>query len=557
MKLTLGRKLGLGFGVILALMVLSTVMTYVKLADIQQNQDNVFSLRFPSVETARKLQRDLNQAGNKCRQAILAGAQPSKRQAMKKLSDDAWTEIDKDVARLDELAPRWTLQENRDRLADVKKALPSFRETQEEALTRANSGERDAVVKAGDWYGETATPINNGIKKSLEDLSGSFDKLLQLSHEELDSATRSLTWILMLTTLAALGVGIFVAIFLSRGIAGATQSVLVQAEAIAAGDLTHDDLKVRSQDELGDLTTAINKMSGSLKRMILSITESAVQVASASEELNTTSQQITANSEETSAQADVVSKAAEAVNQNLQTVASGAEQMGVSIKEIAKNATEAARVATSAVKVAESTTATVSKLGDSSTEIGQVIKVITSIAQQTNLLALNATIEAARAGEAGKGFAVVANEVKELAKETAKATEDISRKIEAIQSDTKAAVDAIASISGVINQINDISGTIATAVEEQNATTNEMSRNVSEAAHGSGEITSNIAGVAEAAQGTTRGATDTQKASQQLVETATQLRHLVEQFKINAGENGRGTGVAATHAQSRAAHAGS
>ena len=196
-----------------------------------------------------------------------------------------------------------------------------------------------------------------------------------------------------------------------------------------------------------------------------------------------------------------------------------------------------------------------SKLGDSSTEIGQVIKVITSIAQQTNLLALNATIEAARAGEAGKGFAVVANEVKELAKETARATEDISRKIEAIQADTKAAVDAIASISAVIHQINDISSTIATAVEEQNATTNEMSRNVSEAAHGSGEITSNIAGVAEAAQGTTRGATDTQKASQQLVETSTQLRRLVEQFKFNANSNGNSAG-ASQRPRAIATHAG-
>lgn len=207
------------------------------------------------------------------------------------------------------------------------------------------------------------------------------------------------------------------------------------------------------------------------------------------------------------------------------------------------------------MKVAEETTATVSKLGDSSSEIGQVIKVITSIAQQTNLLALNATIEAARAGEAGKGFAVVANEVKELAKETAKATEDISRKIEAIQTDTKAAVDAIVSISGVVHQINDISNTIATAVEEQNATTNEMSRNVSEAAHGSGEITGNIAGVAEAAQGTTRGATETQKASQQLVETSTQLRRLVEQFKLEANNSRRVNGEA-NQAESRAAPAG-
>jgi uncharacterized protein YoxC len=172
------------------------------------------------------------------------------------------------------------------------------------------------------------------------------------------------------------------------------------------------------------------------------------------------------------------------------------------------------------------------KLGDSSKEIGQVLKVITAIAQQTNLLALNATIEAARAGEAGKGFAVVANEVKDLAKETARATEDIGGKIEAIQTDTKEAVDAIASISEVINQVNDISNTIATAVEQQNATTNEMARNVSEAAQSSGEIDNSIAGVAQAAESTMRGATGTQEASKQLVQTSTLLRGQIDQFKI-------------------------
>jgi len=553
MKLTLGKKLGLGFGVILALMVFSAVMTYVKSSEIKQSQDRALDLRFPTLATAKDLQRDLNQTQSKGRQAILAGAEPARREAAKKLFDGNWGAIEKDVAALDELAPKWTLQANRDRLDEVKKQLPVLRAAQESAMTHAAGSEHDAVMKAGNEFAEQATPATEAIKASLGTMEDSFAKLVDQNKQELKAEDSSLMLTMTLTTLAALGIGIFVAIFLSRGIAGATQSVLVQAEAIAAGDLTRDDLKVRSKDELGDLTTAINKMSGSLKRMILAITENAVQVASASEELNTTSQQITANSEETSAQADVVSKAAQAVSQNLQTVATGAEEMGASIKEIAKNATEAAKVATSAVKVAETTTATVSKLGDSSTEIGQVIKVITSIAQQTNLLALNATIEAARAGEAGKGFAVVANEVKELAKETAKATEDISRKIEAIQTDTKAAVEAIASISGVINQVNDISSTIATAVEEQNATTNEMSRNVSEAARGSGEITSNIAGVAEAAQGTTRGATDTQKASQQLVETSTQLRRLIEQFKTN--ESARGNGAAGTGARSMAAHA--
>jgi methyl-accepting chemotaxis protein len=322
------------------------------------------------------------------------------------------------------------------------------------------------------------------------------------------------------------------------------------------GDLTKR-LEVISQDEIGETGRSFNLFMDKLQGTIGQIAASTRQVAGASETLSSTSQQITTNSEETSAQARVVSAAAQQVSQNLQTVATGAEEMGTSIKEIAKNASEAAKIATSAVRVAETTTETVSKLGDSSNEIGQVIKVITSIAQQTNLLALNATIEAARAGEAGKGFAVVANEVKELAKETAKATEDISRKIEAIQTDTKAAVDAIASISEVINQVNGISNTIATAVEEQNATTNEMSRNVSEAAHGSGEITSNISGVAQAAESTSRGAADTQNAAQQLVETSAELRRLVEQFKIDSNETVRRNRGSDTLAQSRAAHAGS
>jgi len=549
MKLTLGKKLGLGFGIILALMVLNSMMSYIKSSDIQKSQNIMLNMRVPSMLTARKLQTDLNQTQSKGRQAVLAGAEPDRQATAKKLFDGTWDEIAKDVAQMDQLAPQWVVQANRDHLDEIKKQLPLLRAAQEEAMSHATGSERDAVVKGGNEFADKATPANEAIKQSLGNMVEEFDTRLIRTGEELNASNRSLTVTMAITTFLALGIGIFVAIFLSRKISGATQAVLIQAEAIANGDLTHDDLKVQSQDELGDLTLAINKMHGSLKRIILDITQNAVQVASASEELSSTSQQITANSEETSAQANVVSTAAQTVSQNLQTVATGAEEMGASIKEIAKNASEAAKIAGSAVKAAETTTATVSKLGDSSAEIGQVIKVITSIAQQTNLLALNATIEAARAGEAGKGFAVVANEVKELAKETAKATEDISRKIEAIQTDTKAAVDAIASISGVINQINDISSTIATAVEEQNATTNEMSRNVSEAAHSSGEITSNIAGVSQAAESTSRGAADTQKAAQQLVETSAELRRLVEQFRIDNGAGGSAS------ARSMAAHA--
>jgi methyl-accepting chemotaxis protein len=172
----------------------------------------------------------------------------------------------------------------------------------------------------------------------------------------------------------------------------------------------------------------------------------------------------------------------------------------------------------------------VAKLGESSAEIGNVVKVITSIAEQTNLLALNATIEAARAGEAGKGFAVVANEVKELAQETAKATEDIARRVEAIQGDTAGAVAAIGRISTVIGQINDYQLTIASAVEEQTATTSEMSRSVAEAAGGSGEIAANITGVATAADSTTQALSQTRTAVDELSRMAADLRTGVARF---------------------------
>lgn len=275
-----------------------------------------------------------------------------------------------------------------------------------------------------------------------------------------------------------------------------------------------------------NVTAAVNQRI-TLGHVLKEVSDNAQTLSSASEELSANSQQMVANAEETAAQAGVVSAAAQQVSTNVQTVAAGTEEMSASIREIAKNAQEAAKVAAIGVVAADSASETISKLGLSSAEIGKVIKTITSIAQQTNLLALNATIEAARAGEAGKGFAVVANEVKELAKETAKATEDISQKIEKIQSDTNHAVAAISEINGVINKISDYQNTIASAVEEQTATTNEITRNIAEAAQGSTEIAQNILGVAEAARNTTIGATDTEKAALELARMAASLQNTV------------------------------
>ncbi|GEN80600.1 methyl-accepting chemotaxis protein [Actinotalea fermentans] len=331
--------------------------------------------------------------------------------------------------------------------------------------------------------------------------------------------------------LAAVGVAIALALgwWFANAIRRTVLAVKDSVDAMAGGDLTRTPV-VERDDELGRMAGALGAAQQSLRTTLGGVVEVADAVALSAEGMSASGAQVAAGAEETSAQAGVVAAAAEQVSRNVQAVAAGAEQMGASIREIAQNAHEAAKVAEQATAVAVSTNDTVAKLGVSSREIGDVVKVITTIAEQTNLLALNATIEAARAGEAGKGFAVVAGEVKELAQETAKATEDIARRVEAIQADTDGAVAAISEISSIIAQINDYQMTIASAVEEQTATTNEMSRGVTEAATGASEIAANITGVATSAQSTTEVLEQMETSIRELARMSEDLRARVDAF---------------------------
>ena len=397
----------------------------------------------------------------------------------------------------------------------------------EKVIPASHANDLDTFVALRD---EEVGPKFDEVMNAVNDLFAIETKagadLVSEATDTRDSAKTMTTGLIA----AALAIGIGLGVVISRGVARPLGKSVESLDALAHKDLTHR-LEVSSQDETGRMASSLNEAVESLSGAMSTINEHSQSLSAAAEELSAVSTQIGSNAEETSAQSGMVAAAGEQVSQSVGTVAAAVEEMTASVREIAKSASDGAMVASQAVGLASSTNETISKLGDSSAEIGNVVKLITSIAEQTNLLALNATIEAARAGDAGKGFAVVASEVKELANETAKATEEISRRVEAIQGDTREAVESIGRITEIITEINETQSVIAASVEEQAATTTEIGRNVSEAARGTAEISQNITGVATAAESTAEGVGSSQRAVEDLNRMASELKDLVSQFK--------------------------
>jgi methyl-accepting chemotaxis protein len=520
--LNIGRQLAVAFGFLEILMLGLGIFGLKQLSRVNDTTVQVVSRQMPSIKVLEALKYDASAVRRSELSHLLAFDHKEK-----------WDEPLKEaLADLDEHERQYQplIASDQERALDqeFRTAWGKYLAVHEQAVVLARENEYQANLLAQ----SAGSDAFEAAAKILEDEVVLDDKsAAAFAQKGAEVYSSSRYWIIAVL-ICAVASGFVMATAIGRAQSTATGRMLAQMEEIAAKNLEIDDVEVNSDDEIGRACAALNTMKNSLGDVIQLITDTAMRVAGASDELFAAREQITANSEETSTQANIVSEAAQRVSQNLQTLSTGAEEMASTIQSIATNAHEAAGFASNAVQTARAANITVAKLGNSSAEIGEVIKVITTIAQQTNLLALNATIEAARAGEAGKGFAVVANEVKELAKQTANSTGDISRKIAAIQADTKGAVDAIGTIAGVIEQINDISATIATAVEEQSATTNEMKRNVDEAAAGAGEISSSIGGVARVADGTSFRAQESQKAAQELADVAKLLSGLMAQFKI-------------------------
>jgi methyl-accepting chemotaxis protein len=330
------------------------------------------------------------------------------------------------------------------------------------------------------------------------------------------------------------GVGVLLALYLFAGfyaaVTRAVRGLLTVVTAARLGDFTQPVAPL-GRDELGQVAQALAGLLDSTRAALGRIGASTSQLDRAAGGLSATATQMGATAAQTTGQASTVSGTAEQVGATAQTMAWGTEEMTVAIAEIARTASTAATVAGQAVTTLDETDQTVRQLTVASHEVGNIVMVITAIADQTKLLALNATIEAARAGEAGKGFAVVADEVKELAAQTASATQDVTAKIDAIQRLTDQAAQAIAGVSSVVGHINDLQGTIAAAVEEQHATTAEISRNATEAATGSAQIAASITRIAAAAGSTSQDAAHSQQAAAELATMSEQLQGLLGHYR--------------------------
>ncbi|WP_432547684.1 methyl-accepting chemotaxis protein [Kineococcus sp. SYSU DK004] len=436
-----------------------------------------------------------------------------------------------DVEAVDDLLSDYTAgldAAGRERLQPLVDAWGAWKSAQQELVQLGQAGD---LERAGQVYVEDVAPSWEAIERFLSASQAASDAAADSAVGAADdAASRGRLLVVLIAVLGAvlsLGTGVLVA----RGITRPVQEVGRVLTALRGGDLTQRP-QVDSRDEVGRMATALGEALTSLQEALRGVGRSSGDLAGAADRLSGTAGAIAGAASESAAQSGAVSSAARDVAHSVQTAAAGGGEMDVSIREIAQNASEAARVAAHAVAQAEATTETVTRLGASSREINDVVKVITSIAEQTNLLALNATIEAARAGESGKGFAVVAGEVKELAQGTARATEDIARRVEAIQADTEGAVAAIREISETIATISDFQTTIASAVEEQTATTNEMSRSVSEASAGVGSIATNIDAVAHAARATTDAVAESQRATAELTRMSGELQTLVGRFRV-------------------------
>ena len=551
--MTFGKKLAIGFATVLVLMTISAGLSYVKSSQIREIEGEILTVRVPSMVSFQHLQDDLDYSGSKARQAILAGGEAARRDDAQKRFESAWGRVDKEVAKLDELAPR-LLPANRDGLAQLKQGLPDVRAAQQQAINTAASDAHDAVVQGGNEYADKATPIVDANTKILSEIVDRVSARLTEDQQVLEAANHSLNLTMGITTFLGLAIGSVVAFWISRTISSSTSLILTRAEAISEGDLTGAELPITSSDELGDLARAVTNMQKSLRAMIASVSASSERIATASEELSASASQQAAGAETQKDQTHQVATAMQEMSSTVQQVSENSTRASEASRKAADTARQGGSIVEDTLDkmraIADSvgqTAKKVQELGKSSNQIGEIIGVIDDIADQTNLLALNAAIEAARAGEQGRGFAVVADEVRKLAERTGKATKEITQMIQSIQTETKSAVEAMESGTKQVQLGVESTTQAGTSLHEIIKTSEQVGDMVmliataaTEQASAADEINGNVEQIAKITQETAAGAGESAKAIHELSNLATDLQTLVSKFKT--GDNGKSGG---------------
>ena len=530
-KFNLSTKLIVGFSITILFSIALSFTAFWAFSKLDDAIDGLYERDLIGVKLLTEVSRDVQNVARNINRVGLAhfSNDPESIKRSSETITKLKTEIEKDLKDADP-----TIR-NKDLKAKLASIFPKVDQLYKLYIDKVlktelgkDSGAAVSSILNNPEYRALLAEVSQLILEVSDQKSSNAKKNVTASQTELDQIKLYMSLMLGASILLSFLVVYVVLQSVKRPLASLQKTILEMADSKLNTSVANTNLN----NEVGEMAKAIQVLQTNLQQSFKTIGANSASVASSSEELAAVSMQMSSNAEETSAQAKVVADAADRMSSNTQMVATGIEEMSASIREISLSTVQASTVANQAVDVAKSTNETMSKLGKSTMEIGNVLKVISSIAEQTNLLALNATIEAARAGELGKGFAVVANEVKELARQTAKATEEIGGSISVMQADAKGALASIEEITAIINKMNEISGIIASAVEEQAATTAEINRNVSEAATGSTEIAKNIKSVADAAKSTTEGASNSQQAASDLSKIAVDLEGAVAKFKL-------------------------
>jgi len=549
-------QLVLAFASVLGMVFISSTIVFWKASEVSQKLDRFKETRIPLLLKSTGVEMNLVKTRSDLRRIVLyvATGKPDKAKAYKQNLDADWAAINADFGELPEMSKHFVLQENKDRVSKLAAELPLLHQEQNDIADAALAAGPKGIVAVDDDLVKNVEAHGASIREDCEGLSGSAKSLVA---DDLDSQIKSQSetqWTLVISSLLSLALGIGIALVFSSKIVAALTVVVERLKAIANGDLSGARLPenvLTRPDELGSLARASQEMSENLRKLLGGIKSGVQTLASSATELTAVSQQTASGTASMSDKANTVAAAAEEASANtmsiaagmeqssssLSSVASATEEMSTTVADISGNTSRARSISEQAMGQAQTITDQMQKLGQAAQEIGHVTETITNISAQTNLLALNATIEAARAGTAGKGFAVVANEIKELAKQTAEATEDIKMKIAGIQNSTGTAISDIGQITTVIKDVGTIVTSIAAAIEEQANVTKDVAGNIAQASSGVREANQRVSQTAEVSKsiakdiaGVRASVVDIRQGGEHVQASAVDLSKLAEQL---------------------------